>query len=52
MANANFHWFSFPITMLLHPRFSFQHESMAILKAFMHGHSCVMTFLYLKVQNG
>ena len=49
-----FHWFSFPITTPLHPGSvsTFKPDDVSMLKTFMCGHSCVMTFLHLKVHNG
>ena len=30
---------------------TFKYDDVSMLKTFMHGHSCVMTFLHLKVPN-
>ena len=52
MANANFPLVQFPHHHITVSQVQFQHASTAMLKTFMRGHSCVMTFLHLKVQNG
>ena len=52
MANANF-----PLVQLSHHHVTasqvwFQHVRVAMLKTFMCGYSCMMTFLHLKLHNG
>ena len=52
MANANFPLVQFNHKHVTVSRVQFQHANVAMLETFMCGHSCVMTFLHLKVQNG
>ena len=52
MGNANFPLIQFPHHHITVSQVQFQHASMAMLKTFVCGHSCMMTSLHLKVQNG
>ena len=47
MADANF-----PLVHFSHHHGLLQYLSRVMVKRFMCGHSCVMTFLHLKVHNG
>ena len=42
-----FNWFTSSLVVS-----TFKHDDVSMLKTFMCGHSCVMTFLHLKVHNG
>ena len=62
MTNANIHFLSanVPLVQFLPSPHHFifcsvltlKNDDVSMPEAFMHGHSCAMTFVYLKVHNG